>query len=371
MVSTAPALPGSLARRYVRALCLIALVSFFHRVDTVARAEPAQSKARRLRSNLRARRQVYYTGKYWNDIPFVRQEVFHRRATGRPDVHWDSYLLERRGEAFQKALILNAGNGWVERSLADKNILLSGVGIDYLQEFVDSANQEARAKGYNLTYYQCNVNADPLPGGDYDLILNHAAAHHIARLDFVFQQILTLLLPNGWFVSIDYVGPHRNQYPAPLWGKLNELNAQIPAHLQQKLVYPHLPTMLATDASEAQHSEMILEVMRRYFFLELCRPLGGAIAYPLLTHNKAIHSKPYRTTHQVVEMLLEEDRKWLEEDSGRTFFAFVIATPLNGGLPNKAYQDSLLDFEVKREAAGPQACYYTTTAVAAEGCRSL
>eukprot|EP00963_Diacronema_lutheri_P004105 scaffold312_cov409-Pavlova_lutheri.AAC.6 len=99
----------------------------------------------RLRSNLRIGRNVYYTGKYWNDIPFVRLEVFHRRATGRPDVHWDACPLERRGEAFQKAFILNAGDGWVERSLVDKNILLSGVGIDFVQDFVDDANAEARS----------------------------------------------------------------------------------------------------------------------------------------------------------------------------------------------------------------------------------
>lgn len=253
----------------------------------------------------------------------------------------------------------------------DKNILLSGVGIDYLQEFVDSANQEAHAKGYNLTYYRCNVNADPLPGGDYDLVLNHAAVHHIARLDFVFQQILALLSSTGWFVSIDYVGPHRNQYPAPLWKRLQELNAQIPPRLQQELVYPHLPTMLATDATEAQHSEMILEVMRRYFFIDLYRPLGGAIAYPLLTHNKAIHMAPHWKSHPVIERLLDEDSKWLEDDVGRTFFAFIIASPLDGGLPGKAYQDLLLDAELKREASGPQACYYTATTAAAEGCRSL
>ena len=29
---------------------------------------------------------VYYAGKYWNDIPAVRQRVFHTRASGSPSV---------------------------------------------------------------------------------------------------------------------------------------------------------------------------------------------------------------------------------------------------------------------------------------------
>ena len=67
-------------------------------------------------------------------------------------------------------------------------------------------------------------------------------------------------------------------------------------------------------------------------------------------------------------MLLEEDRKWLEDDCGRSVFAFIIAMPLDGGAPTKAYQDLLLDAELKREALGPKACYYTTTSVATDGC---
>lgn len=362
--------PSKQTKVYVLAQVFFAVVLSFIRKCSSASSwnKLLNLGRRRSRSSLRIQRHVYYTGKYWNDIPYVSQEVFHRRATGHPDLHWDSFLLKRRGQPFQSVLVLNAGNGWVERSLMEKGIIRSGIGVEYLQQFVDDANTEAEAKGYNLTYYQCNVNVDLLPAGKYDLVLNHAAVHHVARLDFVFQQILSLLLPTGWFVSVDYIGPHRNQYPAPLWRKLEQINAQIPAVFRQRLAYPHLPTMLATDATEAQHSEMIVEAMRRYFFIDLYKPLGGAIAYPLLTHNRAIHSVPYWRSQKTVEMLLEEDKKWLEDDYGRSFFAFIIAMPLDGGTPTKAYQDLLLDAELKREASGPKACYYTTTSVAVDGC---
>ena len=49
--------------------------------------------------------------------------------------------------------------------------------------------------------------------------------------------------------------------------------------------YPHLPTMLHDDPTEAIHSELIVETLQRYFHVERFVPLGGAIAYPLLTFN--------------------------------------------------------------------------------------
>ena len=65
-------------------------------------------------------------------------------------------------------------------------------------------------------------------------------------------------------------------------------NARLPPHVQQSLAYPHLPTMLVSNPSEAQHSELIMEAMRRYFFVDLFRPLGGPVAYPILRIRQAV-----------------------------------------------------------------------------------
>jgi len=299
----------------------------------------------------------------------VSTEVFRTRASGSPSVRWDDHLLRMRGgRPFKRALVFNAGNGWVERGLMDKGIVLSAVGTDFLQSFVDEASAAAVNGGYNASYVRVDINADALPAGPYDLVLNFAAAHHIARLDHVFLQINRLLQDDdGVFVSVDYVGPHRNQYPDPLWAKLNQVNARLPPHLRQEMAYPHQPTMLATDPSEAHHSELIVPTLRRYFFVDLFRPLGGAVAYPLLTHNKALHALPYDQTREAVAMVMDEDAKWLADDHGRTFFAFVVARRLRGGLPDGAYQASILRHESEREAGGTRSTYYTPTRAAQTG----
>ena len=41
------------------------------------------------------------------------------------------------------------------------------------------------------------------------------------------------------------------------------------------MVYPHLPTMLVSDPTEAIHAELIMPVLRRYFEIEHFRALGG------------------------------------------------------------------------------------------------
>jgi len=45
-----------------------------------------------------------------------------------------------------------------------------------------------------------------------------------------------------------------------------------------------------------QYSELFMKVMRRYVFVDLFRPLGGAAAYPILTHNAKLHDLAYDST---------------------------------------------------------------------------
>jgi len=108
-----------------------------------------------------------------------------------------------------------------------------------------------------------------------------------------------------------------------------------------------------------------METMRRYFFVDLFRPLGGAVAYPILTHNAKLHALPYESTQDAVDTVMRADAAWLAADPGRTFFAFVVARPLKAGVPDKRYRDLLLRRELEAEAAGTKATYYTPTRAAA------
>ena len=84
-----------------------------------------------------------------------------------------------------------------------------------------------------------------------------------------------MLPEDGWFVSFDYVGPHRNQYRLDAWEEAWQLNRQLPSTLQQDLAYPPMPVMLVVDPTEAVHSELIVDTFERYFTAGQYTALGG------------------------------------------------------------------------------------------------
>ena len=230
---------------------------------------------------------IYYGDGYWNELEPVQRMFSERISSGAPG-QWFRGFSERHGKPFKRALILNCGNGWVEREMASANLFEEAVGIDYSEALLDEARLAATAAGLPLTYRQMNINKASFEDGEYDLAVNHAAAHHIAQIDHVFREICRILPEDGWFLSLDYVGPHRNQYTTEAWEQAWRVNEQLPAQVRQSMSYPHLPTMLHDDPTEAIHSELIVETLQRYFHVERFVPLGGAIAYPLLTFNDVV-----------------------------------------------------------------------------------
>ncbi|HZB50699.1 MAG TPA: methyltransferase domain-containing protein [Mycobacteriales bacterium] len=275
---------------------------------------------------------VYYHSGYWNDLAPV-QAYLNRRATGDPAVSWSEHLATSTGRTFRKALVLNCGNGWVERELVAAGLVKEAVGVDYAEDLLVSAREEAAKAGLPLRYAQLDTNTAEWPEDGFDLVINHAAAHHVACLDRVFRSIAELLPENGLFVSYDYLGPHRNQYPTAQWEAAWLANQALPAAYRHQLVYPHLPTMLVSDPTEAIHAELIMPVMRRYFEIEHFRALGGGVAYPVLTFNQAVFSPDADEVAPVVEQVLAADEAWTDADpEGRTLFGYVIAKPRKAAL---------------------------------------
>ncbi len=270
---------------------------------------------------------IYYQGGYWNDLDAVVRRL-NQRISGDPSVPWYEHFAGKTGRSFERALILNCGNGWVERELLASGLIREAVGIDYADDLLHEASAAAAADGLPLTYVQANVNDAVFPDGAFDLVVNHAAAHHIAAIDRVFREICRVLPEDGWFVSYDYVGPHRNQYGPAAWDAAWSLNGEIPASLRQDLQYPHLPTMLVTDPTEAIHSELIVETLRRYFTVSEFTPLGGALAYPLLTHNaRLFEAEDPVERAEWIDRIMEADNRFLAEHPDSTLFAYFAGTP--------------------------------------------
>ncbi len=149
-------------------------------------------------------------------------------------------------------------------------------------------------------------------------------------IDRVFREICRLLPEHGWFLSFDYVGPHRNQYSSEAWERAWEVNNLLPPDLRQvmKMAYPNLPIMVQVDPTEAVHSELIVDTLHRYFDVERFVPLGGAIAYPILTHNEALFALADNSEQtRWVQEVLQADREFLSEHPNSSLFAYIAAKP--------------------------------------------
>jgi SAM-dependent methyltransferase len=303
----------------------------------------------------------YYRDRYWNELDAVNMHL-QRRATGEPLTDWIGHLAAWHGRPFAKALVLNCGNGWVERALVDRGVVAEAVGIDIAPDLLAAAR--AAAGDRPLRYHRVDVNEASFPEGGFDLVVNHAAGHHISHIDRVFRALAALLRPEGVFVSWDYVGPHRNQYPGDMWEAAHRVNIGLPAALRSPMHYPLLEEMITGDPTEAVHSELVLDVMRRYFVLEHERALGGAIAYLLLTHNPAILDRPATDIDPWVAQILDHDATFTDAAPERTLFAYVIARP--GPEPDAASLERWSAEEREREARARAdgGRYYPPTAVA-------
>ena len=202
-------------------------------------------------------------------------------ATESAEKNWIT-LLSAYAPA-KRLLSLNCGNGWVEREIYALGAAQSVVGVDInSQGLVHEAQRLAAEASIPADYLVMDANTASLDGIGFDYMLNHAALHHVAYLDRLVREVRRHVPPDGLFINYDYIGPHRNQYTLEVWTRMMELWHQLPPSLRTKLNYPHLPTMLATDPTEAIHPDRIVETLGRYFDFVTVRPLGGAIAYQLL-----------------------------------------------------------------------------------------
>ena len=307
----------------------------------------------------------YYRGRYWNDLDRVVRTL-NERATGDPELTWMEHLRDNYGP-FRHALVLNCGNGWVERDLVAKGVVASAVGVDVSDELLDQARREAAAADLPLTYVQLDTNVADFPDEDFDLVVNHAAMHHVAYIDRVTRRICQLLAPDGVFVSWDYVGPHRNQYTAVQWEHAWTANLGLAPELRQEMRYPHMPTMLVGDPTEAVHSELIVPTIQRYFRIEHHARLGGGVAYLLLTHNDAIQGRSQDDVDDAVQAVMTADAALTDAAPDTTLFAYIVARADPASLADTEVLSTWTAAEDDRErlANTSGGRYYPPTAIGA------
>lgn len=276
---------------------------------------------------------VYYQGTYWNDYSRV-VEYMCKNFTGDKKVWWVEDFKKRYAETpFQHALFLNCGDGRWERDFIDKKIVEKITAFDISPDLISKAK---KAKGKrNIQYFVADANKINFPSNKFDLVVNYAALHHTQYINRICRIIARALTPKGIFLNFEYIGPHRNQFPLLEWLLLKKVNRLLPDKVRQDLHYPHIPTMLVTDPTEAIHSELIITSVKRYFNIIEKHDTGGGIAYPLLTHNQRLRKFPERKINKYIDLVLKFDKKYSKLSLVPQLFTYFIAIPNKKTIKNK------------------------------------
>lgn len=279
--------------------------------------------------------EVYYQGQYWNDFPRVL-EYMCQNFTGNRNKWWVQDFKERFcQQPFEHGLVLNCGNGWVEREFIDLGMVKRVTAFDYSMNLLQAAEKEKGARP--ISYFRTDVNGIDFNENQFDLIVNVASLHHVQYINRLSRIMCSALKENGVLVNFDYIGPHRNQYPFRQWYLINRVNRSLPHSVRKSpIIKPHLPTMVFDDPTEAIHSELIIESVSRYFEILERHDTGGGIAYELLTHNPKLKNVPAEELDFYIDEILKYDREYSNSKQVPPLFSYFIAKPNKSVLSDAA-----------------------------------
>jgi len=292
--------------------------------------------------------QVYYHGQYWNDFRLVL-EYMCENFTGNKNKWWVQDFKERFcQEPFEHGLVLNCGNGWVEREFIDLDLVKQITAFDYSMELLHTAEKE---KGNRpISYFQTDVNRIDFGDNQFDLIVNVASLHHVQYINRFCRIMCSTLKENGILVNYDYIGPHRNQYPRKQWNAIKRVNRFLPDSIKKSpLVKPHVPTMILNDPTEAIHSELIIESISKYFEIFERHDTGGGIAYELLTHNPKLKNVSADELDIHIGRILAIDREYTQRNQVPPLFSYFLARPKKSVLLSKRKLEYYQKIENLRE----------------------
>jgi ubiquinone/menaquinone biosynthesis C-methylase UbiE len=305
--------------------------------------------------------QIYYHGQYWNDFPLVL-EYMCENFTGDKNKWWVQDFKERFCETpYERCLILNCGNGWVERELVDLGIVKQVVAFDYLLDLLRIA--ETKRGGRPISYFQADANQIDFKENQFDLIVNVASLHHVQYINRLCHVMCKAVTEDGILVNYDYIGPHRNQYPFRQWYYIKRVNRSLPDSIKKSpIIKPHLPTMIHEDPTEAIHSELIVDSVARYFEIAERHDTGGGIAYELLTNNPKLKLIPVDELNVHIRRILKLDKEYTKLKRVPPLFSYFLAKPRKSILSEKtklAYYQTVED--LREEKARKRHGVYSTS----------
>lgn len=183
--------------------------------------------------------------------------IFSESDAGRRDwcEYWtvEKYLKDKI--PFKKCLSICCGFGEIERILSRLSLAKEFVGTDIAPGAIEKAIERANIEGFNnLSYYVSDLNRDPLPEDEYDIIWANGALHHIEELEHVITKLKKSLKSGGYLISNEYIGPNYQQLPIRQQEIINAVKHILPAELRSS----------GMRLSSTERENVLVEMIRKF-----------------------------------------------------------------------------------------------------------
>lgn len=174
--------------------------------------------------------------------------------------------VERASRGLDRPLrILSLGSGYCGQEIMLAARIATPYEItctDLNPALFDQAAAVAKARGLHLRFASMDMNFAEIETGRYDLILAHAALHHVINLETLFEQVARGLTPTGLFHVVEVVGQNRKL----LWPE-NARFANRALRLVPRAVrgFTRVRVPRHVEGMEGVRQEDIVPLMRRSF----------------------------------------------------------------------------------------------------------
>jgi SAM-dependent methyltransferase len=155
-----------------------------------------------------------------------------------------------------------------------------------------------QAAGAPVRLMAADVDRVQLDPSSYDLIYAVQSFHHFDDLEHICTEISKALMPGGFFVLDEFVGPARFQWTGAQLALTSQILGLLPRNLRiyqngiEKLQEGRSTPeeVIRVCPSEAIRSDQILRVFRKHFKVIHEKKLGGTIQH--LLYSGIVHNFP-------------------------------------------------------------------------------
>jgi ubiquinone/menaquinone biosynthesis C-methylase UbiE len=158
-----------------------------------------------------------------------------------------------------RILSLGCGHGGLELQIAQLlNKPYEIVAVDINQNIFAKAEEETRAKGFNIRFQSLDLNFVEIRENSFDLILAHASLHHLLNLEHVLNQIYKGLKRKGRLIVQDIIGKTQVLF----WKE----NLDFAIDVVRKMPYRY------KTGTFNQRAKLLIKLYLRQVFLSLYKP---------------------------------------------------------------------------------------------------